>query len=205
MNVKGIDCNLANEHDLGARYLTGSLSAPEAEAFETHFLGCSRCWDEIRQAGELREALARPFTAPALAGTERESRDFWTPLAAAAVIAVLAVGLGRLSREPDPGTESPVVRGSEVDALEPTVEPGPDGTVILEWQPHPDASIYRVDVIRTDGLRVFRSETPDSRLELGLSDLPPIPPGVSLLAKIEAFNVLGRAVGRSRPVLLVLP
>ena len=39
------------------RYLTGKLPEPEAAAFESHYLTCLRCQEELRLAAAIREEL----------------------------------------------------------------------------------------------------------------------------------------------------
>ena len=64
MKTKEIDCTYAERHDFAPLYLTGQLSASDAEAFEAHYLGCARCWGDVRQGEEIRAALGQPALAP---------------------------------------------------------------------------------------------------------------------------------------------
>jgi len=203
MTVKEIDCGYADERDVAARYLAGGLPEAEAEEFEKHYFSCERCWGEVEQAGELRLAFGRPLVAPPESAAGRVRRDYWTPLAAAAVVAVLAVGLGRLAERAEVPQGSPVFRGSGTDVLALVVKPGPTGQVVLEWPPHPNAESYRIEVLRSDGVPVLRSETSDVTVVLDAGALPLLPPGVSLLARVEAMDAMGQIIASS--VLKTLP
>src|SRR5262245_20938359 len=101
MHMKEIDCTRADETDLVALYLAGKLPEHEAEAFETHYLGCERCAAALREGGEIRAALGKPVLATAPASPEAPrrggSRDVWTFLAAAAAVAAFFYGLGHVA------------------------------------------------------------------------------------------------------------
>jgi hypothetical protein len=195
VDVREIDCSYVNEHDLVALYLATRLPANDAEAFEAHYFGCERCWQEVRQTGELRSAFGKQFVV--IAQPPRITRDFWAPLAAAAVVAVMAFGLIRLTERPNPSPDSRVFRSASANRLDLTVRLGSAGQVILEWSPHPDAGRYRVAVFRSDGLPVLKSETSDLRVSLDLGALPPPPAGIAFLGKVEALDTMGQVVAES--------
>ena len=198
MNVNEIDCHYTKEHDLAARYLNGGLSRPEAEAFESHFMDCPRCWDEIESAGELREAFGHPYAEVKSTAARRSPRgDLWTLLAAAAVVAIMAIGLGRLGQPLQSLPEARVARGANRDTLELTVRPGSPGSVILQWPPHPGARTYLVEVLRSDRIPVLKSETSDTKLSLDVSALPPSPTGVSFIARVKALDIMRQVVAES--------
>lgn len=195
-----LDCAEVEKRDLVALYLAGGLSDTDADAFEAHFMGCERCSAELDDAGAIRSAFGKPVLEPPAEGSlgRASGRDLWTLLAAAAAVAMIGLGLRQMARMPSPETsETPVLRGETADSLDLSVTPGSDGDVLLEWPAHPKAQTYRVDVLRTDGIRVLRSETPDNRIELSSGALPPTPLGVSFLVRIEAFGPLGNLVARS--------
>ena len=199
--MKAFDCASVDEQDLVALYLAGKLAGPAAEAFEGHFLGCDRCAAELDQAGALRSAFGKPALGPGVVSNPRAGlrRELWTLLAAAAAVAMIGLGLHQLTIAPPVIVESPVFRSESADSLELRQAPGADGQVLLEWAPHPDALTYRVSVIRADGVPVLKTETPDSRIALNVGALPPLPAGVSFLAKVEAIDAMGRVVGSSLP------
>ena len=55
------------------RYLAGKLSEAEAEAFEAHYLTCSRCQRELRVAVAVRDGLRRVPPGRREANGEEES------------------------------------------------------------------------------------------------------------------------------------
>jgi hypothetical protein len=195
--MKDIDCRHADEHDLASRYLLGKLPEAQAEAFERHYFSCERCWGELDAAAEFRQTLGRPLVEGSESVAGGATRDYWSPLAAAAVVAVLAVGLGHLAERPEISPDRPVFRAQSADALDLKLEPGPAGRTMLAWRPHPNAESYRIEVLRSDGIPVLRSETSDVRLSLDVGSLPPLPPGVKLLAGVEALDILGQVVASS--------
>lgn len=197
MNVKGIDCTSGDQHDLPARYLVGSLTGSEAEAFEVHSLSCPRCWSELQQGAQLRAAFGKPFVETVVTATanRRASRDLATPFAAAAVVAILAIGLAYLNQTAAlPNT--PASRGVSA-ALDLTVKLDAAGRTVLEWEPDPAAANYRLTILRSDGVAVLKSQTADRRLILDVGAFPPRPAGVSLVARVEALDPVGRVAARS--------
>ena len=199
--MKERDCTRAVETDLVALYLAGKLPESEAEGFEAHYLGCATCASALRVAGEIRAALGEPVLVPA-APTPRVSasgRDTWTLLAAAATVAMLFFGIQHLAERQEMVQDSGVLRSASSDSVQLTITAGPTGQVILTWPPHPDAHSYRIKIVRSDGVPVLESETADSRVALAIGDLPPRPPGVQLLARIEALDALRQVAARSRP------
>lgn len=197
--MREIDCTRADETDLVALYLAGKLPENEAEAFETHYLGCERCAAALREGGEIRAALGKPVlvSAPASAEAPGRGQNVWTFLAAAAAVAAFFYGLGHVAQRPQLVTDSAAFRSGSVDSLALTVTAGPAG-VVLEWPAHPEAQRYRIEVVRSDGLPVLESETGDRRVELAVVDLPPRPEGVHLIATIEALDDTRQVVAKSR-------
>src|SRR5687768_12760419 len=101
MEQPRISCTRVEEEDLDARYLAGTLSDEEAEAFEEHYFACDRCWSNVQLGRDIRAASDRR-TAPAPAlevqhggpvRTRAVSRSRWMPVAIAAAMALVAVGL----------------------------------------------------------------------------------------------------------------
>lgn len=208
--MKEIDCALVEQHDLVGEYLAERLDPQQAEAFEAHYFGCERCSAEVQVASELRAAVGGTALVASPAGVAPPRRlageDLATLLAAAAAVAIVVVGLREPPKKPAIETvpESQVLRGETADSVDLRVSLGADGQVLLRWTPQLEAQTYRIDVLRTDGIRVFRTETPESRLELSTSTLPAPPPGISFLVRIEALNMAGQTVARSEPTALVV-
>lgn len=198
MSLKEIDCVYADKHDLVALYLGGKLADADAEAFEAHYLSCERCWGEMERAGEIRTAMGVPAVvrAPRSRGGRR---DLWTPLAAAAVVAVIAVGLDRVS-QPSPSAGPTVYRGPSGGTFVVTARSTRSGEASLEWPAHPNAATYVLRIIASDGTPIMTSETPETKVALDVAALPPHGPGVSFLARVEALDATGLVVARSAPV-----
>jgi CHAT domain-containing protein/tetratricopeptide (TPR) repeat protein len=96
-----LDCTSIEEKDLVSRYVGRKLSPEEGEAFEEHYFGCDRCWEEVQAATEVRAALTakEPTDAAALEVQARAIRRPWRNLAflaAAAAVAIVAFGAGLL-------------------------------------------------------------------------------------------------------------
>jgi hypothetical protein len=202
MNVKETDCPYVEEHDLIGRYLAGKLPERKAEAFEVHSLDCSRCWAEIQLAGEVRETLGQSFVQPAStrAAVADRKRDFWTPLAAAATVAVIILGWSHLASRTEPLPDSRVFRTSAVDSLDLTARVDRSRQVRLEWSSHPDARSYRIEILRSDGLSVWKRETPELSATVDTNSLPAQPTGVSLLARVEALDTMHQVLAASNLV-----
>jgi hypothetical protein len=204
--MREIDCERADRIDLAALYLAGRLPQDEAEAFEAHYLGCVRCASALREAGEIRAALGRPVLATAAVASHSGSgwRDLGTFLAAAATVAAFFFGMRQIA-EREPAVQDEVLRSASADAVDLSVTSGRDGTVVLAWPAHPRAHAYRIEIVRSDGIPVLKSETEDRRVVLAVDDLPPRPVGVTLLARVEALDALGQVVAASEPRPLPAP
>ncbi len=86
----GMDCTKAAREEILERYLAGSLSDEDRDAFEEHYFGCARCFEELQALKAIRDELPR-----AVADFDSNpTRVFprWAPAAALAAAIVLAVG-----------------------------------------------------------------------------------------------------------------
>jgi hypothetical protein len=203
VTVQEIDCARADTQDFVARYLGGRLPENEAAGFESHFLGCDRCWAEVDTAVELR--LANGMGAFGSPAARRARRDAWTIMAAAAAVAVIAVGLRELVQRPDPFRSQSVWRGPAAGVFPLTVGTDSPGRLVLQWTPQPEAETYVVEVFAADGSSLWRRETTETTVRLGSSDLPPREPGVSFYATVEALDSIRQSVARSTRVPLPQP
>lgn len=193
-------CLRGEEHDLAIRYLAGTLPEAEAEAFERHYLACDRCWGDVQQGAQLRTVFGNAPVAGAEPTAAAGRRDYWTPLAAAAVVALVAFGLARIAGTPVLAPEaSPVLRSSGANRLELTIRKARAANAILEWTSDPEAATYRIQIMRADGVPVLTTETPDATLRLDVGALPGAS-GQPLVAKIEAVDAMGRVVSTTDPV-----
>jgi len=195
--MKDLNCGWVDDRDLVGLYLAGRLSEPDAERFEEHVMGCSACAAELGRGADLRRAFgARLFTQPEHVPA-RTGFDFWTLAAAAAAVAVMAVGIAQVSGRVGHAPQPEVVRGGVARAFDFTAAAAGNGEVVVTWRRVPGASTYRIEIIRSDGEPVLTSETTDDRVEINVGALPPRPSGASLLARVEGRNALGQVIAET--------
>jgi anti-sigma factor RsiW len=147
-----LTCAEVDERDLESGYVTGRLTAEEAEAYEAHYFGCDRCWRTLETALAIRSAHGARRRAP-----------FGVRALAVAATAVVAVGVGWwTTRTPAPptdtlrgGAEAPVVRVDETPA-----------GLAMAWAPYAGADRYRVRVFSTDGDLLLERLTADTTVVL---------------------------------------
>jgi hypothetical protein len=183
------------EQDVAVLYLAGRLPEDDAEAFEAHYLQCDKCWEDVQRGIELRAALGKPPVAPAARAT-RFAWD-WRPLAVAAAIAFVGLGVWRLTRRTADETSRPVLRGVNAERLDLKVETEPQGSFNLTWPPHPDAATYKIEVLASDGVSVWKTEIKETRLSIGAAVLPAPRTGISLLIRVEALDPMRQVVATS--------
>ena len=194
-----IDCKSVEDNNLATSYLAGELEPKRAEAFEEHYLGCDHCWNEVRIASELRASLGRPAVVPL---ELRSSWSIWSLVAAAAVVAIAAFGTWQLARSNSLSPPEPVLRGSTVDTLTVTTARLSSGQIRISWTPHEEAQTYRVELLRSDGVPVWKRETRETSLTFDVATLPTVSAGVSFVARIEAVDPMGQTVAtrETRPL-----
>lgn len=197
--ASSIDCRYVEESELANSYLAGKLSEGEAEAFERHYLACDRCRSELKTLSELRAALGKPPVVP------MESRSnphtSWWPLAAAATVAIAALGVWQLTRRAGETQTAPVMRGQADDSLKLKVGTDSQGTITISWSRHPAAQRYVVQVLRSDGMPVLKSETRDTSVRLERSALLQPTAGNSFSVRVRALGPTGAAVAESESLL----
>src|SRR5207253_2619172 len=74
-----LDCAAVEEQDLIPLYVAGRLEPQQAEAFERHYFGCERCWEDLQTATAVKAGGGRTVN--------RRSALLWA-YAAAATIAI---------------------------------------------------------------------------------------------------------------------
>jgi len=190
-------CPSGGRADTAALYLAGRLSASEAEAFEEHSFSCPDCREDVRRGAELRETLGKP--AIVFAAPERRSAPRWLPLAAAAAIAIVGIGLWQVAHRAGDRATAPVLRGGGAALLHVRVEGGPPGRLSLSWVPLPRASRYVVRVLTPDGRSVWSSETREARLTIDPAALAAAKPGAALEVQVEALDAMESVVATSEP------
>jgi hypothetical protein len=215
MEPTHVTCTRVEEEDLDARYLAGTLSEEEAEAFEEHYFGCDRCWTAVQTGLDVRAAstattVAPPVQTPALTverGTGRPARGIprrqWVPLAIAASIAVLGVGLWE--RDGGPGV-SPVGDGlrGPADSIR-AVASVRRRILTLSWAVTPNADRYRVRLQRSDATVVLERIASDTVLAVPRDSLRAVADGERVYWEVQALDALRRTIARSRLVPTVVP
>ena len=195
-----IDCPSAGERDLAVLYLAGRLPEDEAQAFEEHYFACEHCWQDVQRGSELRAALGKPAVAPA--GRSVRPRRAWLPLAAAAVIAFVALGVWQLNRRTPVESTTPVVRGAG-EILDLEVESGRQGSIDVRWPRHPSAATYEIEVLASNGGSVWKTETPEPRVRIVPGVLAA--PGQTYEIRVEALDSLGQVIASGQASLLPKP
>jgi anti-sigma factor RsiW len=165
------------DSDIDERYLAGTLSAEESEAFEEHYFGCDRCFAAVERGNEIRAALSPAAgarssasidgVAPINLGMRRFAR--WRPALAAAAVVVVALGIrqARSLREPaaiSVASPTDAARGA-VHALNLTSH-ATSAVLVAAWPAQPSAQSYRVRLLAADGSLLFEREIPDTSVIL---------------------------------------
>ncbi len=185
--------------DLAPLYLAGRLTEEEAEAFETHYLGCPKCREDVRGGAALRELYGKAGVAAASA-RQVSARRSWLPLAAAAAIAFAGVGVWQAARRgPAPSDNPAVLRGAS-RSMNVRLAPAASGGVEAEWTAPPGAASYTARVFARDGAELWKSETRAPRVGIDPAILSSRGTEVSLLFEVEALDARGRVVASSNPV-----
>jgi len=191
-----MNCARIDEQDVIAGYFGGRLGEDEARSFESHVLGCERCWTEMSTAAQIRAVEGLDvFAAPGPA--HRSRRDFWTTLAAAAAVAVMILGLQHVARRPAPTESDTVWRGSKESGLALAVAREGSNAILLQWNAVPDAAVYDVEVFASNGESVWQRRTSENRARLDPTVLPWNRPGISFFVTVEAHDSMGQVVARS--------
>lgn len=192
-------CEYADRDDVEVRYLAGRLPEEQADAFEAHYFACEACWTSVRRAREVRAAFAAAPgertsvpVAPAPAATQ--PRRWW--LAAAAALAVVALGTWQLASDGDAPSEA-VLRGP-ADAWQPSARVS-DGALLLAWPRLPAADVYHVRLFTADGALLRERTTADSSLALPLTGLPSVESGETVYWDVRALDRLREVVARAGP------
>lgn len=165
--------------DTDERYLAGTLSPPDTDAFESHYFQCDRCWELVHRGSEIKAALSvTPIvaidSARLRAKTSARGRIVrWAaPLAAAAAVLLVAFGnnwnykltSGLIRPDRGPGDTAQVMRG---EAKNITVSSHQAGSMLIAaWAPAQSATSYRVRLLAADGALLYERETADTSIVL---------------------------------------
>jgi hypothetical protein len=186
-----LTCEEITKRGLFEAYLAGKLSEAETEAFEAHYLTCSRCQTELRLGAGIRELLPEVRTAPEsldIRGEQKSRRWFRRNAQVGAVAAaVAAVLIGVILVEPGGREPSPHREGVPETAGAPGVE-APKGEVetvqTFRWTAVPGADLYRVTLYSDAGDVLWQEETP--ALSLAPPDALELTPRAIYLWQVDA-------------------
>lgn len=208
--MRELTCSEVAEDALIERYLAGELPDDDVEALESHYLTCDRCYDELRLAVAVRDALpdvakidTRRLTlvegsvgtaAPATAAGEgpmaptrtRPGHRRWVgSTVAVAAAAVLAVLLFRPPRLEEPSTlhRSMPITAAPAPRADRPVGPVADARS-FHWTAVSGADRYRVTLFNAEGAVLF--ETEQVGTEAVLPDSVLLAPGETYWWRINA-------------------
>jgi hypothetical protein len=208
MNDHDVSCERVDERDLDTRYLAGLLTPEEAEAFEGHFFGCERCWELVQQGLGVRSAfqadavLSAMPAGPVSARTRLHRRGWWG-LAAAAGIAVVALGVWQLNDLSEPGSPEDVLRGGRTAFA---VTPAMDREALTAtWPQVADADVYRVRLYAADGVLVLERETGDTSVSVPVDSVATAAQGAEMFWQVQALDPLRNSVAGSDLTRAALP
>ena len=215
MEPTHVTCTRVEEEDLDARYLAGTLSEEEAEAFEEHYFGCDRCWTAVQTGLDVRAASAAtavdpPVQTPALT-VERGgqppraslARRRWFPLAIAASVAVIALAVWQS------GNRSPIMpigdglRGP-ADSIH-AVASIRGQTLVVSWTPKASADLYGVRLQKGDATVVLERMVNDTSLGVPRDSLSGVAGGERVYWEVRALDALRRTIARSRLIPTQVP
>lgn len=191
MNDPEQTCPIADA-DTEVRYLGGSMSPAEAEAFEEHYFGCDICWRAVQRGTEIRSALLQSILPASKAVYKPRSRVWWPVLVAAAAMIVV---VWRFPRPIDSGNPNPSVspgaepvRGTSASA---TISAGvTENALTASWPRSNDASSYRVRLLAEDGQLLLDREVIDTSIVVPLDSVRRLHPKGAIYWQVEALNDL---------------
>src|SRR4029079_17316346 len=191
MNDPEQNCPIADA-DTEVRYLAGSMSPAEAEAFEEHYFGCDICWRAVQRGAEIRDAFLQPILPASKAIYVRRSRTWW-PLMVAAAVMIVAVW--RFPRSVDSGNPSPnvtpgaePVRGNSGSAT--ISAAATENALTASWPRSADASSYRVRLLAEDGQLLFDREVTDTSIVVPLDSVTRLRPKGAIYWQVEGLSDL---------------
>ena len=97
---RGMDCDRAAREEVFESYLADRLSEEDRAAFEEHYFGCARCFDELQTLQGIRDVLSHGG-GQSERNTARRLRG-WAPALGLAATVVLATGAMLWMRSPTP-------------------------------------------------------------------------------------------------------
>ena len=97
---RGMDCDRASREEIFENYLTDRLNEEDRAAFEEHYFGCPRCFDELQTLQAIREELRSDGAE--FEGNAGRTVPRWAQAAGLAAAVVLAAGTMLWIRAPGP-------------------------------------------------------------------------------------------------------
>ena len=97
---RNMDCDRASREEIFENYLTDRLSEEDRAAFEEHYFGCPRCFDELQTLQAIREQLRTDGAE--FEGNAGRTVPRWAQAAGLAAAVVLAAGTLLWMRAPGP-------------------------------------------------------------------------------------------------------
>lgn len=215
MEPTHVTCTRVEEEDLDARYLAGTLSEEEAEAFEEHYFGCDRCWTAVQTGLDVRAASTAtavdprvqtpPLTVERGGPAQRAplTRRQWFPLAIAASIAVIAVAVWQAGNRSSITPSGDGLRGP-ADTIH-VVASTRGQTLVVSWTPQANADLYGVRLQKGDATVVLERMVNDTSLAVPRDSLPGVANGERVYWEVRALDALRRTIARSRLIQAQVP
>lgn len=189
--AESLTCEAIVDGGTVERYLAGLLSDAEVEAFESHYLTCARCQNELRMVVAIRDVLPElqqasrvDYSSPAPLTGRWLRRHARVGAVAAAIAAVLA---GVLIVQPG-ARESlqhrePVPEAADAPRLEAPI--GEVGTLAeFRWAPTASADLYKLTLYNAAGDVVWETDTRETHV--ALPDSLRLQPGALYLWQVNA-------------------
>lgn len=209
-----LTCEHVADGDLIPRFVLGTLSDEEAERLEAHCFACEACWVQLQAATALRASTATAAADAVGEEAPRKPARPWVAWLAAAATLTFMVAAGSLwlrRAEPPaapagptapaitPEEAAPVERGASAGQLTVTARREDDGALVIAWPTVPGAASYRAALFSEDGRELWTRDTKDLSLVVSASELGALPQKSGLVAQVEARDVMGVNLARSRP------
>ncbi len=202
------------QEDLDTRYLAGTLSEEEADAFEEHYFSCDKCWSAVRlglgvraaeapETADTRRAPLKVQRAGAGPSTVAPRRRQWMPVALAAAVAMMAFGLWRWNDNRPLRPADDALRGP-TDSIR-AVASVRGRALVLSWPATATADRYGVRLQKRDGTIIVERFTADTSLALSRDSLPAISDNEPVYWEVRALDALRRTIARSRLVPARMP
>src|SRR5215217_6504252 len=134
-------CHDVETRGMAEEYLLGRLSEADAEAYESHYFSCERCYSELSSLRAVRSALTGGSAAAAAPRQAPRTGTRALPWLAAAAAVILAVAVSLVIMRRGSGSAGPIVADSSgrsspagLPAAAPAISvPEPTPTLLAEF------------------------------------------------------------------------